>query len=240
MDPERFLKAQADPDVGHDAALAQLRSGRKTGHWIWWTFPQLAGLGRSEVSRRFGLAGFDEARQYLEHPVLSLRLQEAMSAVAVQVGEGKRVVDVLGDVDARKLVSCCTLFQFGGKGLATPLAREARKQANRVALMAKLLLEEAEKEGLPPCLQTLDAMPDEQRCPVCGGPVGPDSLAASALMPTSYERCQTCQEEGIELESIFESVVLNGFDLPNIEKFSTMIDGERVMWSEWLRRRGER
>ena len=68
-DLERFVKAQ-DARGTYDAALAELRAGRKTSHWMWFVFPQLAGLGLSETSRRYAISSLDEARAYLAHPVL--------------------------------------------------------------------------------------------------------------------------------------------------------------------------
>jgi uncharacterized protein (DUF1810 family) len=88
---------------------AELRAGRKTSHWIWWVFPQLASLGRSERARHFGLSGLDEAAAYLAHPVLGPRLEEA--AHLMRAHEGTPPEDVLGQVDALKLRSSMTLFE---------------------------------------------------------------------------------------------------------------------------------
>ena len=103
----RFVQAQDDGGT-YDAALRELRSGRKTSHWMWFVFPQLAGLGRSGTARHFALRGADEARAYLDHPVLGPRLLECARAVA-----GLPTADpvaVLGSVDAQKLRSSMTLF----------------------------------------------------------------------------------------------------------------------------------
>jgi uncharacterized protein (DUF1810 family) len=92
----------------HEAAVRELRAGRKTGHWIWYEFPQLAGLGRSSMSMRFAISGLDEARAYLEHPVLGPRLLECCEALLVH--RGRVAADILGPVDAVKVRSSMTLF----------------------------------------------------------------------------------------------------------------------------------
>ena len=105
MDADRFLKAQ---EWDHAQAVAELSAGRKRTHWMWYIFPQLAALGRSERAKHFGLAGLDDARAYLAHPVLGPRLHEAVAA-AVKSGETDPVA-LMGEVDALKLCSCLTLF----------------------------------------------------------------------------------------------------------------------------------
>jgi uncharacterized protein (DUF1810 family) len=87
----------------------ELRAGRKTSHWIWWIFPQLARLGRSPRARHFGLAGLAEATAYLAHPVLGPRLEHAARLVLAH--QGAAAEDILGEVDARKLRSSMTLFE---------------------------------------------------------------------------------------------------------------------------------
>ncbi len=107
MDLERFVTAQ-DEHGTFDAALRELRGGRKTSHWMWFVFPQLAGLGRSPTAQRYALDGLDEARAYLDHPVLGPRLRAATAAV-VELAD-RAPEDVLGAVDALKLRSSMTLF----------------------------------------------------------------------------------------------------------------------------------
>jgi uncharacterized protein (DUF1810 family) len=102
---DRFLAAQQGAYAG---ALEELRQGRKTGHWIWFVFPQLAGLGRSELSRYYAITSLDEARAYLVHPVLGTRLREC--AAAVLATEGRTAVEIFGSIDAVKVRSCMTLF----------------------------------------------------------------------------------------------------------------------------------
>jgi uncharacterized protein (DUF1810 family) len=102
---ERFVHAQ---EGVHDVALAELRGGRKTSHWMWFVFPQLAGLGRSATAERYAIDGTAEARAYLEHPVLGPRLLDATAVVAA--APARSVDDLLGGVDALKLRSSMTLF----------------------------------------------------------------------------------------------------------------------------------
>jgi uncharacterized protein (DUF1810 family) len=104
-DLNRFL---AEQQHIYAAVLEELRRGRKTGHWIWYIFPQLAGLGRSEMSRDFAIGSLDEARAYLAHPVLGSRLREC--AEALLSIEGRSAEEILGSVDAMKVRSCMTLF----------------------------------------------------------------------------------------------------------------------------------
>ena len=104
-DLDRFVTAQAGVYHG---ALAELRRGRKTGHWIWFVFPQIAGLGSSEMSRYYAIGSLDEARAYLAHPILGPRLLGC--AAAVMAVSGRSAVEILGSVDAVKLRSSMTLF----------------------------------------------------------------------------------------------------------------------------------
>ncbi len=101
----RFVEAQAGT---YDQALAELRAGRKTGHWMWFVFPQVAGLGRSPTAQHYAVSGLDEARAYLAHPVLGPRLVESARALLDLPGDD--AVAVLGSVDAVKLRSSMTLF----------------------------------------------------------------------------------------------------------------------------------
>jgi uncharacterized protein (DUF1810 family) len=101
----RFLRAQ---DEDYEQALSEIRSGRKRSHWMWYIFPQLAGLGRTSTAQHFGLRNLDEARAYLAHPVLGPRLvQVAEAALAV---EGRSARAIFGSPDDLKLRSCATLF----------------------------------------------------------------------------------------------------------------------------------
>lgn len=104
FDLARFVEAQ---EHTHAAALAELRRGRKTTHWMWFVFPQLRDLGRSPTARHFGIQSLVEARAYLEHPLLGARLTEACEALLSAEGEAETI---LGSVDAMKLRSSMTLF----------------------------------------------------------------------------------------------------------------------------------
>lgn len=112
-DLKRFVIAQnAGGTYGH--ALAELRSGMKRSHWMWFVFPQLAGLGHSETARRYAISSLDEARAYLRHDVLGPRLREVAAAVASL--EGRSAVQIFGGIDARKLHSSMTLFRLAAPG----------------------------------------------------------------------------------------------------------------------------
>ena len=104
-DLQRFVDAQSGT---YDRALAELRAGRKTGHWMWFVFPQVAGLGRSATARHYAIADLDESRAHRAHPVLGPRLVECARALTELPGSDP--VAVLGPVDAVKLRSSMTLF----------------------------------------------------------------------------------------------------------------------------------
>ncbi len=106
-DLSRFVAAQ-DSGGTYDTALAELRRGAKSSHWMWFVFPQIAGLGQSPTARRYALAGVDEARAYLDDPVLGPRLLECVDALRAL--DATDPVDVLGGIDAVKLRSSMTLF----------------------------------------------------------------------------------------------------------------------------------
>ncbi len=108
----RFHDAQDRGDI-YDAALSQLRVGRKQGHWIWFVFPQLAGLGSSPAARRYAIASLDEARAYLADPVLAARLRSCCQAL-IALAPGIAATAVLGGIDALKLRSSMTLFELAG------------------------------------------------------------------------------------------------------------------------------
>ena len=113
FDLERFVRAQDDGGT-YEAAVAELRSGRKRSHWMWFVFPQVAGLGSSPMAQQFALSGLDEARAYLAHPVLGPRLVAAARALTGLPGGDP--VAVFGPVDALKLRSSMTLFAHAAGG----------------------------------------------------------------------------------------------------------------------------
>ena len=104
-DLDRFLKAQEDM---FDTALDELKSGRKRSHWIWFIFPQLAGLGQSPTAQYYGIKSLDEAAAYLKHPVLGGRLHESLKVL--QTLEQTNADQVFGELDAMKFRSSLTLF----------------------------------------------------------------------------------------------------------------------------------
>jgi uncharacterized protein (DUF1810 family) len=106
-DLNRFISAQEGVS---DRALAELRDGLKRSHWMWFIFPQIEGLGHSPTTRHYSIKSLEEARQYLAHPVLGLRLKECAGAVlAVQ---GRTAADIFGHPDDWKLQSSMTLFEL--------------------------------------------------------------------------------------------------------------------------------
>jgi uncharacterized protein (DUF1810 family) len=111
-DLERFVVAQ-EPIYGQ--ALSELREGRKRSHWMWFIFPQLAGLGRSPTARHFAIKSRDEARRYLAHPVLGARLRACTQALLAV--PDRSISDILGFPDDLKFRSSMTLFaELAGSG----------------------------------------------------------------------------------------------------------------------------
>ena len=105
---ERFVTAQDDGGT-YQRALDELRAGFKSGHWMWFVFPQIAGLGHSPTSRRYAISSLAEAAAYLDHPVLGPRLRE--SARILTGIKGRSADQIFGGIDAMKLRSSMTLFQ---------------------------------------------------------------------------------------------------------------------------------
>ena len=107
FDLSRFVAAQDDGGT-YRRALSELLGGSKRSHWMWFIFPQVAGLGMSPTSRRYAIASLAEAQSYLDHPVLGPRLREC--ARAVLAVDGRSAEEIFGGIDARKLHSSSTLF----------------------------------------------------------------------------------------------------------------------------------
>lgn len=105
LTPERFLTAQQNT---YQQALAEIKNGRKQSHWMWFIFPQIAGLGFSEISKLYAIKNLEEAKLYMDHPVLGPRLFETTKAL-LEV-EGKTASQIFGSPDDLKLKSCMTLF----------------------------------------------------------------------------------------------------------------------------------
>lgn len=106
-DLARFVRAQDDGGT-YAQALAELRRGRKTSHWMWFVFPQIAGLGHSSMARRYAISSLEEARAYLAHPILGPRLIDCAQVVAGTSAPSAEAL--LGGIDAQKLRSSMTLF----------------------------------------------------------------------------------------------------------------------------------
>jgi len=106
FDLQRFIDAQ---DGAFAAALAELGSGAKQGHWMWFIFPQLAGLGRSSTAQYYGIASLNEARAFLDHPLLGHRLRQCVAAILSWAGR-RSAEQMFGSLDALKLRSSLTLF----------------------------------------------------------------------------------------------------------------------------------
>jgi uncharacterized protein (DUF1810 family) len=106
----RFVAAQSGV---YDLALAELRAGAKRTHWMWFVLPQLRGLGHSLMADRYGIEDLGEARAYLEHELLGVRLRECVEALLVHSGRHEAAA-IMGVVDAIKLQSCLTLFEAAG------------------------------------------------------------------------------------------------------------------------------
>lgn len=106
FDLRRFLSAQ---EGVYEKALSELKGGQKQTHWMWFIFPQLDGLGYSPTAKRYSIKGLEEARQYLEHPVLGKRLRECTEAVLAL--KGGSVSEIFGYPDDLKFASSMTLFE---------------------------------------------------------------------------------------------------------------------------------
>ena len=114
-DLQRFVSAQ-DAGGSYDAARRELAAGRKESHWMWFIFPQIAGLGRSATAKRYAISSLDEAREYLRHPVLGPRLMAVSDSLRTL--QPSSAEQIFGAVDAQKLRSSMTLF-----GRAAPDSR---------------------------------------------------------------------------------------------------------------------
>ena len=109
FDLDRFVTAQAD---SYAAALAEIRRGAKRSHWMWYVFPQVAGLGHSAMAQHYAIRSLDEARAYLAHSLLGPRLHECVAAL--EALSGTTAERVFGGIDAVKLRSSLTLFEAAG------------------------------------------------------------------------------------------------------------------------------
>ena len=156
MSLQRFHEAQASRAAGHDTALAEIRRGRKTSHWIWYIFPQLDGLGRSSTARAYALRDLTEARAYLRDRLLRARYEEIAGAVSDQLARGLSLQDLMGSsTDALKLASSLTLFRTAARSLTSkdPTFEPLAQRCNS-------LLEQIATQGYPPCAQTFAQVSD--------------------------------------------------------------------------------
>jgi len=115
MSLERFIDAQTN---AYDQAVQEIRGGYKYGHWIWYIIPMLYGVKRSSFCDIYGLQGLAEATDYYQHPLLGERLTVVAEAVVTAVSAGHTLEGIFGDVDAKKTISCITLFQIVGTNIA--------------------------------------------------------------------------------------------------------------------------
>jgi uncharacterized protein (DUF1810 family) len=160
---DRFKRAQADPHAGFDAALAEIRAGSKQGHWIWYVFPQLSGLGMSRLSRDYAITDVAEAIEYLRDPLLRSRLLTIASAVAEQVHAGVCVEDLMNAaIDAQKLVSSLTLFGHVARAMN---AADPNEECRLLAGVADEILAAAESEGYSRCRYTLARLSNSDERP---------------------------------------------------------------------------
>lgn len=104
---DRFILAQ---ETTYELALAEIRNGKKSSHWMWYIFPQVEGTGKSAMSQRYAISGLAEAKDFLQHPVLGARLRKISNALLLI--EGKSAIDIFDRTDARKLKACMTLFSL--------------------------------------------------------------------------------------------------------------------------------
>lgn len=107
-DPHNLLRFLTAQDTIYGTVLAELRAGRKQSHWMWFIFPQLAGLGNSSMAQRYAIRDLEEARAYLAHPMLGVRLREC--AELVLAVNNRTIHEILGTPDDMKFRSCATLF----------------------------------------------------------------------------------------------------------------------------------
>ena len=152
----RFVNAQANGEF--EGALAEIKAGRKESHWIWYIFPQLAGLGTSSMSQTYAIRDRDEAIAYLRHPLLAPRLREIAGAAAAHLEKGTSIGTLMGSrIDASKLVSSMTLFAEVAHRLP-PGEQDATSRA--IAATADAILAAAAQQGYPRCDHTVARLGD--------------------------------------------------------------------------------
>jgi len=150
----RFKAAQDAMLSGFESALSEIRAGRKRSHWIWYIFPQLAGLGRSSIAQFYALRDIEEACDYIRQATLRGRLIAITEAAAAQLEQGNHLEHLMGGTtDALKLVSCMTLFHHISEKLdpsgADPELSKLRRLCGDILLAG-------EAQGFPRCQHTLN------------------------------------------------------------------------------------
>ena len=151
MSLTRFHEAQAAHHAGYETALAEIRRGRKTRHWIWYILPQLAGLGHSAMAEKYAIRDLAEACDYLRDPLLRARYEEITAAVSDRLARGTALGHLMGSrIDALKLVSSLTLFRAAACSLAADDTSFAP-----LAQLCDATLHQVEAEAYPPCSQTV-------------------------------------------------------------------------------------
>ena len=154
----RVKTAQNDPEAGIATALRELRAGRKSSHWIWYVFPQIAGLGQSPVAQRFAIKDAEEAKAYVRDPLLGDRLIEATEAVHAHLAKASpvRIETLMGSrIDALKLVSSMTLFARVGRKVQQ---QTGEPRHAHLADLAESVLAAARQQGFHSCRHTERAL----------------------------------------------------------------------------------
>ena len=154
----RFHEAQAASHGGYETALAEIRRGRKTSHWIWYIFPQLAGLGRSAMAEKYAIRDLAEACDYLRDPLLRARYQEISDAVSDQLARGTALEELMGSrIDALKLVSSLTLFRAAAHSVAAD-----DTSYEPLAQLCDTTLHQTEAAGYSRCSHTAKGISGDQ------------------------------------------------------------------------------
>lgn len=106
----RYIDAQDSVYAGYDQALSEIKDGKKTSHWIWYIFPQFRAFGHSQTALYYGIANREEAQRNLENPILNMRIHEISEALLLH--SNKTAIEIFGDLDAKKVRSCMTMFDY--------------------------------------------------------------------------------------------------------------------------------
>ena len=141
IDINRFIEAQEIPYFcGYKQALEEVKNGKKTNHWIWYIFPQLRCLGRSNRAHYYGIADRIEAERYLSNQILGSRIREITEALLAH--KGKTALEIFGEIDAVKVRSCMTMFDFLSPNDIFGEVLESFYQSERCELTLKVMRQE--------------------------------------------------------------------------------------------------